>query len=111
MKNLSEPNYIAIDNVEYHWTAEKLITNLSKHGIHFSEAALVFSDPNHSEEKNIKHSMSEPRFESVGLVNNRHLLVVYCDVSDDDIECIRIISAREATPSELKKYREEFMKR
>jgi len=111
MTESSGPTHKIINGTEYHWDLAKSETNASKHKVNFCEAVLVFSDPFRAEKKNTKHSLSESRFDSVGRVGDRHILVVYADVGDEDIEAFRLISAREATPTEIKEYRAGFGKK
>ncbi len=89
--------------MRFEWDEAKNRTNQSKHGVTFSEAqsvfyedsALLFDDPDHSDE--------EQRFLLVGYsFRARVLVVVHCWRKMDEV--IRIISARQATRSEYEMY-------
>lgn len=89
--------------MRFEWDEEKNRSNYRKHGIRFEEAqtaffddeAIVFDDPDHSDEEN--------RFLLLGLSSMaRVLVVVHCLRGLDDV--IRIISARRATKTERETY-------
>ena len=87
------------------WDAAKAIANKRKHGISFDLATRVFGDP-------FALTLSDPcpdeeRWRTIGKpssANSLLLFVVHTWPDDDDIG--RIISAREAVPSERKAYEE-----
>lgn len=88
-------------NSEFEWDADKAEVNLLKHAVSFDEAATVFLDPLSLTISDPLHSDDEDRFVTSGLSGQqRHLVVVHTDRG----EKIRIISAREATPGERKRY-------
>ena len=88
----------------FEWDKEKAIANLKKHGVSFEEATTIFSDPLSSTIPDPSHSQEEDRYVIIGLsMIGRHLVVVHTDRGDK----IRIISARHATPSEVRKYERE----
>jgi len=85
--------------MHFEWDKAKSRANEKKHGVTFDEAqtvffadeAILFDDPDHSEE--------EPRFLLLGpSAAPRILVVVHC--YREESEVIRIISAREATRRE-----------
>ena len=89
--------------IVFEWDPVKNEINIRKHKISFEEAstvfydeeAIVFDDPDHSDE-------SEERF-IMGVSNKANMLMVcHCYKNRDRI--IRIISARKATKSEEKDY-------
>jgi uncharacterized DUF497 family protein len=85
----------------FEWDVEKAKSNLQRHGVAFEEAATVFFDSLSTTIPDPLHSGEENRFVITGLSQQqRHLVVVHTDRG----EKIRIISARQATPSERKKY-------
>lgn len=85
----------------FEWDPDKAEANLLKHAVSFDEAATVFFDPLSLTIPDPSHSDEEDRFVTTGLSGQqRHLVVVHTDCE----EKIRIISAREATASERKKY-------
>ena len=85
--------------LRFDWDQLKNKSNIKKHGISFEEAqgvffdedAIVFDDPDHSDE--------EDRFLIIGRsFKLRVLLVCHCYRPEKSL--IRIISARKATPKE-----------
>ena len=82
-------------NAEAHWR---------KHGIHFEDAKFVFNDPYSISEQNCFKN-AEERWQIIGMSSNYLLLfVVYTSTEENDIEIVRIISARNATSKEEKRY-------
>lgn len=85
----------------YEWDANKAATNLSKHGVSFEEAKTVFDDPLYVDFYDPDHSSGEHRFILLGQsAQGRVLFVSYMERNSS----IRLISAREATPSERRAY-------
>jgi uncharacterized DUF497 family protein len=91
----------------FEWDPAKATINANKHGVTFGEAIEVFKDPMaltlYEDEES---TPDEDRWVTVGLVNNRHYLLVvhtYHDQSSDGVT-IRVISARQATKHEIKQY-------
>jgi uncharacterized DUF497 family protein len=90
--------------MDFEWNPRKVESNLRKHGVPFTEAATVFGDELAITVSDPDHSDDEDRFITIGWSNHRRLLIVsHTDRNDR----IRIISARELTPSERKDYEEE----
>ncbi|AFZ60435.1 BrnT family toxin [Anabaena cylindrica FACHB-243] len=89
--------------MEFEWDTKKAESNLSKHGVSFTEAQTVFDDPLYVDFYDPDHSETEHRYIIIGeSSNNRILLVSYTERED----IIRIISARQVTKQELKAYQE-----
>lgn len=89
----------------FEWDSVKAARNFQKHGIHFEEAALVFDDPlSVSEQDRIEEG--EERWQTIGTLGGCLLVVVAHTVrlEDQDIEVIRIISARRADKHERRRY-------
>jgi len=87
------------------WDPQKDQSNQQKHGISFTEAAKIFQDPLHLSVLDHRFSYFEERWITVGLHNNRGILVVahlYFELSGEEV--VRIISAREATTNERNQY-------
>ncbi len=82
----------------------KAALNEIKHGVSFSEAEEVFSDPYAVEFFDEAHSDFEDRYKLVGMSGLRILLVVYTEQSDD---VIRIITARKANSDEKRDYQKQ----
>ncbi len=81
--------------------------NKRKHGVSFETASLVFDDLHHLTRQD-REVEGEPRWQTIGVVNGVHLLlvahtVVAHTVNEYDEE-IRIVSARKATRSERRLY-------
>lgn len=87
--------------MRYQWDNAKAAANLSKHGIDFADAVLVFSD-------DLAVTVSDNRFEEKRFIMigvdafDRVLVVVYTWRRNE----IRLISARQATRSERIQYEE-----
>jgi len=90
--------------MEYEWDENKASANLSKHGVSFEEAKTVFYDPLFVDFYDPDHSYGEHRFILLGeSVQRRLLFVSYMERNN----AIRLISAREATPTEQKAYEQD----
>ena len=87
--------------MQFIWDRNKARRNLQKHGISFDEATSIFGDPLAGTIADPNHSVEEARFVTIGLSETDRLLVVVHVETDDEI---RIISAREATSHERKRY-------
>jgi hypothetical protein len=89
--------------VEFEWDPEKAATNLRKHGVSFAEAATVFADSLGITVSDPDHSREEDRYITVGMSFNRRFLII---AHTDRSLRIRLISARELTPTERITYEE-----
>ncbi|MGD0960335.1 MAG: BrnT family toxin [Methylomonas sp.] len=90
--------------MKFEWDAIKAIANLSKHNVSFEEAKTVFDDPLYVDFYDPDHSYDEYRFILLGeSIQGRLLFVSYMERN----ETIRLISARETTPSERKTYEQD----
>lgn len=87
--------------MEFEWDTDKAQSNAGKHGISFAEAMTVFGDPLEVTIPDPDHSEGEARFLSLGCSGQGRLLVVSYTERE---ERIRLISAREAEPTERKMY-------
>jgi uncharacterized protein len=90
----------------FSWDASKALKNYQKHGVPFEEASTVFSDPEGLDWEDLEHLRAERRWKRLGLSSaGRVLLVVYTlRRFKNDIETIRIISARQASRREREAY-------
>lgn len=89
---------------KFEWDPDKAIANLRKHRVSFELAALAFSDAHALIEFEDPYG-DEDRWHTTGLVNGELLLlVVHTGWDDDELEIVRIISARRADKSERKSY-------
>jgi uncharacterized DUF497 family protein len=89
--------------VTFEWDGTKAAANLSKHGVAFDEAQTVFNDPLFVDFYDPDHSADEPRYIIIGESNQKRLLIVSYT---DRVNAIRLISARELTPTEREAYEE-----
>ncbi len=85
----------------FQWDATKARANLRKHGVDFADAVSVFDDPLALTAHD--PSLAEERFVSLGLDGLGRVLVVNWTWRGKEI---RLISARRATPQELRQYQE-----
>jgi len=91
--------------IKFDWDRNKARINLAKHKVSFEEAQSVFDDDNARLIFDPDHSESEDRFILLGLSCSLKILtVVHCYKDEDNIICL--ISARKATKSEIKNYKE-----
>lgn len=93
--------------MEFAWSKTKAAENLKKHGISFSEASEVFSDPLHISVLDVRFDHLEERWISIGMTAKGRLIVVghlYSISRERGREVIRIITAREATKKEREHY-------
>ena len=89
----------------FEWDEQKNRINKEKHKISFEEAETVFYDESAIVIDDPDHSQEEDRFIILGLSKKDNLLVVcHCYRESDTV--IRIFSARKATITESRQYRE-----
>jgi len=87
----------------FDWDKKKAAENFVKHGVSFEEAETVFDDPLYVDFYDPDHSLGEHRFIIIGeSAQGRLLMVSYTERGD----LIRLISSRELTSAERKKYEE-----
>ena len=89
--------------MEFEWDPVKEVSNITKHGLSFSDAATVFHDPLAVTYFDPDHSDEEDRFITIGTALDGQLVIL--SHTDRD-EKIRIISARLTTRREKKLYEE-----
>jgi uncharacterized DUF497 family protein len=95
----------------FEWDPVKAAANLRKHGVSFETAMRAFADPfalTHLD----RVEGGEQRWQTLGAVEGRVLLLVAHTVGDEDedgesVEIIRIISARAADGQERRRYEQE----
>ncbi len=94
----------------FEWDEFKATANLRKHGISFELAGTVFHDPNLLTVADVDHSETEERWFSVGLAaNGQPVALVYLwSESTSRVIMVRLISARKATPREIRYYQERL---
>ena len=90
------------------WNADKIWEN---HKVQFSEAEEVFFDINLIILPDPTHSIAEERYIALGKTKtSRTLFVVFMERGFDATKKIRIISARDLSKKERRKYREQIKK-
>ncbi len=87
--------------MDFEWNTKKAELNYKKHNISFEEASTVFGDSLSTTFPDSEHSIQENRYLIIGFSDKYKVLVVSHTYIND---CIRIISAREATKKEKKFY-------
>lgn len=87
----------------FEWDETKAARNYRKHKIRFEEAALAFDDPLLLCEQD-RIEGGEYRWQTLGMVGGCLLLLVAHTVHFEDVEVVRIISARPADKKERKRY-------
>lgn len=93
-----------MEDIRFEWDQNKNEINKKKHKRSFEEARTVFYDPEALVIDDPEYSEQEDRFIILGLSKKANLLVVcHCYRESDSV--IRIISARKATTTETKYYR------
>jgi uncharacterized protein len=88
---------------DFEWDEAKSASNLSKHGLPFEIARLVFDDFHAFEWEDDREDYGEERFNVTGMVVGRMITVTYTMRGDK----IRLISARKAEPREQRRYHEQ----
>jgi len=86
----------------FEWDEEKAAANVAKHGIRFDYAARVFLDSYRLEMPDEREEYEEVRFKTIGMVDNRALVVIFTVRNGN----IRLISARRAERYEQRQYHE-----
>lgn len=89
----------------FEWDEDKEIRNIVKHDIAFDTAKSIWGDGRSIEYYDLLHSVGEDRFVRIGHSSRGQLLTVVFTERDQGI---RIISARNATVAERKKYEERI---
>jgi hypothetical protein len=90
--------------LKFEWDEDKNLSNYRKHGVFFETATLVFDDPDFVM---IRDRMvdGEERWQTIGRVRGLLLLlVVHTLVDTENEENVRMISAREVTAGERRRY-------
>ena len=87
----------------FEWDEKKAAANITKHGVSFEEAKSVFDDRFFVDFYDPEHSADEHRYIVIGESAGERLLIVSYTERD---AAIRLISARELTPTEREIYEE-----
>ena len=93
---------------QFEWDEIKAAANVRKHGVSFELASTLFNDPRLLTAADLEHSESEERWFSIGWAANGAMLsIAYLWLESDPATTkIRLISAREATRTEIRHYEE-----
>ena len=87
--------------MKFEWDKNKEKLNIQKHGVTFEQASYVFTDQFALNKYDDEHSKDEDRWVILGKsLNETLLLVVHTFRDNNNIEFVRIISARKATKKE-----------
>ena len=91
--------------MKFEWDTNKEKINIEKHGVSFEQASYVFTDPFALNKYDGKHSKIEDRWILLGKSLNKLILVVVHTFREkNNVEIVRIISARKATKKEKTAY-------
>jgi hypothetical protein len=97
--------------MKFEWDKTKEKTNIQKYGVTFEQASYVFTDLFALNKFDEEHSDYEDRWIILGKsLNQTVLLVVHTFRNNNDIEFVRIISARKATKKEQQAYQKRCQK-
>jgi uncharacterized protein len=88
--------------LEFEWDPAKDEANEHKHDISFTEAIMVFDDPQHIVEDTTRLEHGEKRSMAIGRVGSFILAIIFTERRQRR----RIISARRARRHERKRYRD-----
>ena len=83
---------------DFEWDADKAATNIAKHGVSFEEAASAMSDP---VSQDFADGLQPANLVTLAATSFGRILYI---VSTERDRCIRIISARDATRHERRRY-------
>jgi uncharacterized protein len=100
-----------VEGLRFEWDEAKNLSNRRKHGVSFEEACAVFRDPLYVSVQN-RIEDGETRWLTLGLADGLALLAVAHTVREEldqatAVDVIRIISARQATRRERRRYEDE----
>jgi uncharacterized DUF497 family protein len=90
--------------MDFEWDPKKARRNNRQHKVSFEEAATVFDDILSFTYDDEVHSLTERRYATLGMSKHGRVLVIAHTMRG---ERVRIISARDATPSEKRWYEKE----
>ena len=91
--------------MKFEWDRQKAKANIAKHGVSFERAKAVFADELAIIEPD--NDATEARWRIMGLAEGVLIFVVYTEREIEGEQIIRLISARQPTRAERKRYEEE----
>lgn len=90
---------------EFEWDENKNKLNKLNHKVTFQQASQIFSDPFCIKRIDDRFDYGEERWQAIGSFQGVVvLLVAYTHRDDNDVEIIRLISARKANKTEREEY-------
>lgn len=95
-----------VSALKFEWSAKKAEANSKKHKVRFEKARELWKDFSALDLADDRKDYGEDRFNRIGMVAGRLLVVTYTTRFDNGDEIIRIISARPAEPRERRRYHE-----
>jgi hypothetical protein len=100
-----------VEVLQFEWDEAKNLSNRRKHGVSFEEASAVFRDPLYVSVQD-RTEDGELRWQTFGISDDWLLLAVTHTVREERdegkrVEIVRIISARQATRKERRRYEDE----
>ena len=94
--------------IRFTWDPKKAKRNLHDHGIEFEAAKHVFNDPHVVVIEDVD-TEEELRYNAIGYAAaNLFVVVTYLDLSEEEEEVIRLISARKGDAFEESVYADQF---
>jgi uncharacterized DUF497 family protein len=93
-------------HVYIQWDEEKRRRNLREHGVDFIDLEQFFAGDLLTDE-DARYGYAESRFQSIGMLGNCVVYVVWTPADDDDTT-IRLISARKATHRETQAWFDRY---
>ncbi|HEX7456386.1 MAG TPA: BrnT family toxin [Candidatus Nanoarchaeia archaeon] len=87
----------------FDWDEANVLKNWEKHKVKHTEAEEVFENKPRIVSKDAKHSLTEPRYQILGITNQKRKLSVIFTLRDGKV---RVISARDMNRKEKAKYEE-----
>ena len=93
-------------SLRFEWDPDKARRNLRKHRLSFEEATTAFEDDRSVTLPDPTHSVGEERFLLLGGTNRGRIVVIAFTERGEDIDTIRVISARLADRGERHDYEE-----
>jgi len=103
----SQVNSDYTSSVNFEWDEDKNRENIRNHGFDFADAWEVFEAPMRTA-LDTREDYGEARWNGIGLLGNRIVVVVFTERGEDTI---RIISLRKALKHERKKFEEALRDR
>lgn len=92
--------------IKFEWDPKKAEANWKKHKVRFEQSRDVWKDLFALDLADDREDYGETRFNRIGMVAGRLLVVTYVVGFENGDEIIRIVSARPAEPRERRRYHE-----